>query len=65
MAYGDFEDLTRRTDSNKILPNKAVNIAKNSEYGKYQRGLAQWFIIFLVKRLLVEQLKKKLCLIKN
>ena len=59
MAYGDFKDLTRRTASNKILHNKAVN------NGKYQRGLAQWFIIFLVKRLLVEQLKKKLCLIKN
>ena len=28
MAYGDFKDLTRRTASNKILHNKAANIAK-------------------------------------
>ena len=29
MAYGDFKDLTRRTVSDKILHNKAVNVAKN------------------------------------
>ena len=27
MAYGDFEDLTRRTASDKILRDKAFNIA--------------------------------------
>ena len=39
MAYGDFEDLTRRTVSDKILRDKAFNIAKNSKYDKYQEGL--------------------------
>ena len=29
MAYGDFTNLSRRTDSDKILRNKAFNIAKN------------------------------------
>ena len=29
MAYGDFKDLTRRKASDKMLPNKAFNIAKN------------------------------------
>ena len=29
MAYGDFKDLTRRTASDKILRDKAFNIAKN------------------------------------
>ena len=29
MVYGDFEDLTRRTASNKILLDKAFDIAKN------------------------------------
>ena len=29
MAYGDFKDLTRRTASNKLLRDKAFNIAKN------------------------------------
>ena len=40
MADGDFKDLTRRTTSDKILRDKAFNIAKNSKYNGYQRGLA-------------------------
>ena len=40
MAYGDFKDLKRRTASDKILRNKAINIAKNPMYDGYQRGLA-------------------------
>ena len=40
MAYGDFRDLTRRTAFDKILPDKAFNIAKNPKYDGYQRGLA-------------------------
>ena len=40
MAYGDFKDLTRRTVSEKILHNKAFNIAKNPKYDGYQRSLA-------------------------
>ena len=32
MAYGDFKDLTRRTASDKILRDKAFNIAKNPKY---------------------------------
>ena len=39
MAYGDFKDLTRRTASDKILSDKAFNIAKNPKYEGYQRGL--------------------------
>ena len=40
MAYGDFEDLARRKASDKILRDKAFNIAKNPKYDGYQRGLA-------------------------
>ena len=40
MVYRDFKDLTRRTDSNKILRDKAFNIAKNPNYDGYKRGLA-------------------------
>ena len=40
MAYADFKDLTRRRASDKILHNKAFNIAKNPKYDEYQRGLA-------------------------
>ena len=39
MYYRDFKDLTRRTGSDKILHDKAFNIAKNPEYGGHQRGL--------------------------
>ena len=35
MTYGDFKDLGRRTDSDKILRDKAFNIAKNPEYDRY------------------------------
>ena len=40
MAYGDFRDFTRRTASDKILRDKAFNIAKNLKYSGYQLGLA-------------------------
>ena len=40
MAYGDFKDLARRIASDKVLRDKAFNIAKNSKYYGYQRGLA-------------------------
>ena len=40
MAYGDFKDFTRRTTSDKILSDKAFNIAKNKENNEYQRGIA-------------------------
>ena len=36
MAYGDFKDLTRRTSSDKVLRDKAFNVAKNSKYDGYQ-----------------------------
>ena len=32
MAYGDFKDLARTTASDKILWDKAFNIAKNPKY---------------------------------
>ena len=40
MAYGDFKDLARRTASDKVLRDKAFNIAKNPRYDGYQRGIA-------------------------
>ena len=38
MAYGDFEDVNRRTFAYKILRDKAFNIAKDKKYDGYQRG---------------------------
>ena len=40
MVYGDYKDLARRTASDKISRDKALNIAKNLNYDGYQRGLA-------------------------
>ena len=50
MAYEDFKDLTKRTASDKILLDKAFNIAKNPKYDGYQRGLASMVYIFLDKK---------------
>ena len=40
MAYGKLKDLARRTESDKVLKDKAFEIASNLKYDGYQRGLA-------------------------
>ena len=40
MTNGDFKDLARRTFADKLLLNKAFNIAKDPKYDRYQRDLA-------------------------
>ena len=70
MACGDFKDLERKTASAKVLGDKAFNIAKNSKYAGYQRGLASIVYKFFDKKSTVgdvdiplefsEQLAKKL-----
>ena len=50
MAYGDFKDLGRRTASDKVLRDKAFNIAKNPKYDGYQRGLASMVYKFFDKK---------------
>ena len=39
-AYSDSKDLLKRTQSDKILKDKAFKIANNPKYDGYQRGLA-------------------------
>ena len=39
-AYSDSKDLIKRTVADKILKNKAFDIAKDLKYDGYQRGLA-------------------------
>ena len=36
MAYGDFKDLNRRTFADKVLRNKAFEIAKDPKHDGYQ-----------------------------
>ena len=40
MAHEDFKDLGKRAASDKLLCHRVFNIAKNSKYDGYQRGLA-------------------------
>ena len=50
MAYEDFKGLERRTASDRILRNKAFNIAKNPNYDEYERGIASMVYTFLDKK---------------
>ena len=50
MGYGDFKDSKRRTFSDKVLRDKACNIAKSPEYDGYQRGLASMLYKFFDKK---------------
>ena len=49
MAYCDFKDLLRKTNSCKILRDNAFNIDKNPKYDGYQRGLASMVYKFFHK----------------
>ena len=40
MAYGKSKDLVKRTQSDKVLRDKAFKIASDPKYDDYQRGLA-------------------------
>ena len=40
MTYEGFKDLTRRAATDRILRDKAFDIAKNPRYDRYQRDLA-------------------------
>ena len=49
-AYADHKDLINRTKSDKVLREKAYNIASNPEYDGYQRGLAGMMYKFFDKK---------------
>ena len=51
MAYGKSKDLTKKTESEKVLRNKAIKIAVDPKYNGYKRGLASVvFIKFFDKK---------------
>ena len=50
MAYGKFKDLIERTQSHKVLKDKAFKIASNPKYDGYQRGLASMVYKFFDKK---------------
>ena len=65
MAYEDFKYLIRRTASDKILHDKVLDIAKNSNMMDINVNFLQWSINFLIKKFLVERLKIKICQTKS
>ena len=53
-AYADYKDLINRTKSDKVLRDKAYDIASNPEYDGYQRGLASMVYKFFYKKATAE-----------
>ena len=50
MAYGKSKNLAKRTQSDKVLRDKAFKIASDPKYEGYQRGLASMVYKFFDKR---------------
>ena len=50
VAYSDSRDLAKRTESDKVLRDKAFEIANNPKYDGYQRELASMVYKFFVKK---------------
>ena len=50
MPYGKSKDLVERTQSDKVLIDKALKIASDPKYDGYQRGLASILYKFFDKK---------------
>ena len=50
MAYGKSKGFTKRTQSNKVLRDKAFKIASDPKYDSYQKGLASMVNKFFDKK---------------
>ena len=50
LAHGNFRDLAKRTAADKVLRDKAFNIASDKKYDGYQRGLASMLYKFFDKK---------------
>ena len=50
MAYGKYKNLTKRTESDKVLKDKAFKIARNPKYDGYETGLASVACKFFDKK---------------
>ena len=59
MAYGNFNDLNRRTVADKILRDKQFNIAKNQKYDAYEIGLGPTVYRFFCEKISREIISNK------
>ena len=57
-AYADHKDLINRTEADKVLRDKAYDIASNQKYDGYQRGLASKVYKFFDKKSMGSGFKK-------
>ena len=68
-AYSESKDLIKRTQSDKILRDKAFIIATNPKYDGYKKGLASMVYNFFIKNLeevvLIKKIKRILYKIQN
>ena len=51
MAYDKSKDLAKRTQSDKVLRDKAFKITSDPKYDGYQRGLSLMVYKFFIKNL--------------
>ena len=65
MAYGGFENLNRRIAAEKVLCDKAFDIAEIPKYNIYQSWIAPMVYGFFDKKTQVVLLENKLCKMKN
>ena len=67
IAYGKSKDLAKRTQSVKVLRDKAFKIAINPKYDGYQRGLTSMVYKFFNKNLveMVLTLRLQISLLLN
>ena len=59
-TYRHFKDLYRRSAADKVLHDKAFNIAKNPKHDGYQRGITSMIYKFLIKKSSTSAVKVKL-----
>ena len=50
MAYNKFKDLEKRTQPDIVFKNKALKIASNPKYNRYERGLTSMVYNFFDKK---------------
>ena len=59
MAYNKYNDLEKRTQSDRLLKNKAFKIAIDPRYDGYERSLASMIYRFFDKESSKNHLKKQ------
>ena len=50
MAHGRYKDLTKRTQSDKFLRNRAYKIVYNPNHNDYERALVSMIYRFFEKK---------------